>query len=74
MGDRVSERDADSATADAVGEPPLPDVSPCYEAYVERRDHRPDSCTIYSSVTLEATRDRWIKAWGDAFVSREDAR
>jgi len=72
----VTDRDTDAEViaSDTDGDPPLPDVSPCYEAYVERRDHRPDSCTIYSSVTLEATRDRWIKAWGDAFVSREDAR
>ena len=50
------------------------DVSPCYQAYLERRDHRPDSCTIYCALDGESIEDTWIRARGDAFVSLEDAR
>ncbi|ELY60553.1 hypothetical protein C491_04625 [Natronococcus amylolyticus DSM 10524] len=50
------------------------DVSPCYQAYIERRDHRPDSCTVYCALDGESIEDTWIRAKGDAFVSREDAR
>ncbi|WP_293027238.1 hypothetical protein [Natronococcus sp.] len=50
------------------------DVSPCYQAYVEHRDHRPDSCTIYCALDGESIEDTWVRAKGDAFVSREDVR
>ncbi|MDQ2050025.1 hypothetical protein RBH26_05965 [Natronolimnohabitans sp. A-GB9] len=74
----MSEHDTDTETepptSDADGDPPEPDVSPCYQAYLERNDYRPDTCTIYASVTAGSERDQWIKAWGDAFVSRDDAR
>lgn len=50
------------------------DVSPCCQAYIERNDHRPDSCTIYEAVDAESVSDTWIRAIADAFVSREDAR
>ncbi|NGM68455.1 hypothetical protein G6M89_05430 [Natronolimnobius sp. AArcel1] len=72
--DTDTERDSDSSPAESDGDPPTADISPCYQAYLERHDHRPDSCTIYSAVTADAARNRWIKAWGDGFVSREDAR
>ncbi|WP_049920290.1 DUF7511 domain-containing protein [Halobiforma nitratireducens] len=64
-----SQPDGDSDTG-----PPEPDISPCYQAYLERHDGRSDSCTIYSAVTADTPRYQWIRAWGDAFVSREDAR
>ncbi|WP_440766136.1 DUF7511 domain-containing protein [Natronorubrum sp. DTA7] len=50
------------------------DVSPCYRAYVERNDHRPDVCTIYSAVTAGSIEETWIRANGSAFVSRDDVR
>ncbi|MFC4436642.1 MULTISPECIES: DUF7511 domain-containing protein [Natrialbaceae] len=50
------------------------DVSPCCHAYVERNERGPDSCTIYEIVNAESVADTWIKARGDAFVSREDTR
>ncbi|QFU82737.1 DUF7511 domain-containing protein [Natronorubrum aibiense] len=50
------------------------DVSPCYQAYLERNDHRPDVCTIYSAVTAGSIAETWISATGSAFVSREEMR
>ncbi len=70
----MSEYDTETEPTDTATEPPLPDVSPCYEAYIERNDHVPDSCTIYSSLSAHAPRKQWIRAWGDAFVSREETR
>ncbi|WP_230198550.1 DUF7511 domain-containing protein [Halopiger goleimassiliensis] len=74
MTDDVSDTHGEPRERDADGEPPLPDVSPCYEAYLERHDHRPDACTIYCSISNATARDQWIKAWGDGFVSREELR
>lgn len=83
MSHDVSEHDTDAESTpfersgdgdEEDGDPPEPDVSPCYQAYLERRDDRPDSCTIYSAVTATEPEDCWIRAWGDGFVSREDAR
>ncbi|MXV63577.1 hypothetical protein GS429_16235 [Natronorubrum sp. JWXQ-INN-674] len=50
------------------------DISPCYQAYLERNNHRPDSCTIYSAVTAGTIEETWIKAYGSAFVSRDEMR
>lgn len=66
--------DARAQATDAGTDPSASGPSPCDEAYVERRAHRPDTCTIYSSVTRRTARERWIRAWGDAFVSREEMR
>ncbi|WP_228434492.1 DUF7511 domain-containing protein [Natrarchaeobaculum aegyptiacum] len=66
--------DAAARTADTGMDSSSPGPSPCDEAYVERRDYRPDTCTIYSSVTARTAREQWIRAWGDAFVSREQMR
>lgn len=66
--------DRATRTANVDADPPLPDISPCYRAYLECHDHRPDSCTIYSAVTAETARGQWIRAWDDGFVSREDIR
>jgi len=77
--DENADRRAESPTRDEEchhgnRDPPGPAVSPCHEAYVERREVSPDACTIYSSVTPTAARDRWIRAWGDAFLSLEEMR
>jgi hypothetical protein len=50
------------------------DVSPCHHAYIERNDHRPDTCTVYSLLNRDSVANAWIRAHGDAFVAREDAR
>ncbi|TYL40119.1 hypothetical protein CV102_00625 [Natronococcus pandeyae] len=71
----MTERDLESESepfADVPAEDG--DVSPCYQAYVERNDHRPDSCTIYEALDAESMSDTWIRAMEGAFVSREDAR
>ncbi|SEH12819.1 hypothetical protein SAMN04487967_0980 [Natronorubrum sediminis] len=59
-----------------ASEPTSPDgdVSPCYQAYVERNETRPDTCTIYSSVTAATLEETWIRATGSAFVSRDEIR
>ncbi|RQG95256.1 DUF7511 domain-containing protein [Natrarchaeobius chitinivorans] len=49
-------------------------VSPWYQAYVDRREHGPDVCTIYNAFDAESVTEERITAIGDAFVSREDAR
>ncbi|WP_244510169.1 DUF7511 domain-containing protein [Natronobacterium texcoconense] len=77
--DHDTDGESDPGTRPAASEPDVdgpdePDVSPCYQAYLERHDDRPDSCTIYSAVTAETPEKQWIRAWGDAFVSREDTR
>ncbi|PLK18324.1 DUF7511 domain-containing protein [Natronobacterium gregoryi] len=77
--DADGEPDADgrsTATGPKAGgdDPATLEVSPCYQAYLERHDDRVDSCTIYSAVTAESAREQWIRAWGEAFVSRENAR
>jgi hypothetical protein len=72
----VTEYDAESerdSFADARTEADR-DVSPCYQAYVERCGHGPDSCTIYCALNGDSIEDTWLRATGDAFVSREDAR
>lgn len=70
----MTEHDAEPAPRGADGDPPEPDISPYYQAYLERNEARPDSCTIYTSLSAETARGQWIKAWADAFVSRDDAR
>ncbi|WP_235019781.1 hypothetical protein [Natrialba sp. INN-245] len=50
------------------------DVSPCYQAYVDRRENGVDVCTIYNAFDAESVTEERITAIGDAFVSREDAR
>ncbi len=67
----MSERNTPSPT-DA--ESPDRDVSPCYQAIIDRRANRPDVCTIYVALTGDTATTEWISAIGDAFVSREDAR
>ena len=72
--------DSDTGSSADTGTTPLGpqsddgDVSPCYQAYVERNDHRPDVCTIYSTVTAGSIEETWIRATGSAFVSRDDVR
>ncbi|WP_440769993.1 DUF7511 domain-containing protein [Natronorubrum sp. DTA28] len=78
MSDGNTNSDTDSS-ADTSTTPLGPqsddgDVSPCYRAYVERNDHRPDVCTIYSAVTAGSIEETWIRAYGSAFVSRDDVR
>ncbi|OIB56327.1 DUF7511 domain-containing protein [Natrialba sp. SSL1] len=50
------------------------DVSPCYQAYVDQTDQGRAVCTIYSEFNASTARDTWIRAVGDAFVSREECR
>ena len=68
------ERQADTAEPPAAGDLSPGDVSPCYQAYLECNDHRPDVCTIYSAVTAGSIEETWISATGSAFVSREAMR
>jgi hypothetical protein len=75
----MTERDVDRESApERSGEPSagddIGDVSPCYHAYIERNDHRPDTCTVYSMLNGDSVANTWIRARGDAFVAREDAR
>ncbi|SIR72114.1 DUF7511 domain-containing protein [Natronorubrum thiooxidans] len=69
-----AERRADIDALAAADDPFPGDVSPCYQAYLERNDYRPDVCTIYSAVTAGTIEETWIKATGSAFVSREEMR
>jgi len=71
----------DRNTEPGADQPSTPDrqsadgnVSPCYQAYLERNEYRPDSCTIYSSVTAGSIEETWIRARGSAFVSRDEIR
>ncbi|MFP8951367.1 hypothetical protein ACLI4Z_00140 [Natrialbaceae archaeon A-arb3/5] len=61
---------------ESITDPPTADgdVSPCYQAYVEKRDGKPNVCTIYSSVSADSVTDQWIAAHGDAFVARDEIR
>lgn len=68
----MSERDVERER-EADDDAPA-DVSPCYQAYVERNEHRPDSCTIYSAVNAESMSGAWIRAFEGAFRSLDDAR
>ncbi|ELY44234.1 DUF7511 domain-containing protein [Natronorubrum sulfidifaciens] len=68
------EHQADAAEPPAAGDTSPSDISPCYQAYLERNDHRPDVCTIYSTVTAGSIEETWIKATGSAFVSRDAMR
>ncbi len=62
------------ATPTTETQPPTNDVSPCYQAAIDRRDSGVDVCTIYFALTGDTACEQWISAVGDAFVSREDAR
>ncbi|WP_126662708.1 DUF7511 domain-containing protein [Haloterrigena salifodinae] len=81
MTERDSDTDADIDVETLAEEAASPDsqpadseLSPCYKAYVERNDDRPDVCTIYSDVTTGDFEETWVRAIGAAFVSRDDAR
>lgn len=69
-----AERRANTDESVVADGPSTGDVSPCYQAYLECNDHRPDVCTIYSTVTAGSIEETWIKATGSAFVSREAMR
>ncbi|ELY94017.1 hypothetical protein C482_18884 [Natrialba chahannaoensis JCM 10990] len=50
------------------------DISPCYQAYVDQTTRGRAVCTIYSEFTASTVQDTWIRAVGDAFISREECR
>ncbi|MEY7850435.1 hypothetical protein AB7C87_14705 [Natrarchaeobius sp. A-rgal3] len=71
----MADRESDAEPAPTDGFPPADrDVSPCYQAYVDRRENGVDVCTIYNAFDAESVTEQRITAIGDAFVSREDVR
>lgn len=77
MTDRDTDADAETASEAPPHPNPQPadgEISPCYKAYVERNEHRPDVCTIYSDVTPGDVEETWIRAIGSTFVSRDELR
>ncbi|NUB90786.1 hypothetical protein HT576_07090 [Haloterrigena sp. SYSU A121-1] len=77
MTERESDTDAETVSEEATSPDPQPadgEISPCYKAYVEHNDDRPDVCTIYSDVTSGDVEETWVRAIGSAFASRDDVR
>jgi len=42
--------------------------------HIERRDHRPDRCTIYTALDGETVEQEWIAAMAGSYASLEEMR